>query len=223
MTRIVALLFLLIGAPMLADGHSAVYEFSGRAQQRTGAFEAQSPWMVTWQTKYHDVSPALGRFEVYLYSAATDDFLGVVTLWYGAGTGDVLIERSGRFYFKVLGYSDGWFLRVREIDAAEAARARAAAEVARFKPPPRHGVARQQIGPIRSWRIDQGPTLVIESVDGRSFRAIFPDGCPGLDEADSLQMISGSDRDWDHYTGVLLDNGQVCEFGQVVADPRTGP
>jgi hypothetical protein len=220
MARIFTLLILWLVAAGPALAESVVYEFSGRGQERTSAFEAQSPWMVTWQTRYHDTAPAMGRFEVYLHDASTDEFLGVVTLWYGAGTGDVLIERSGRFRFRVLGYSDGWLLRVRRLDAAEAARAKAAAEVARFLPAPRRGVTRQQIGAIRAWRIDEGPTLVIESEDGRSFRAFFPDGCPGLEGADSLQMISGAGRDWEHYTGVLLDNGQVCEFGQVMADPR---
>lgn len=223
MIRIAVLVLAAFGAVSVASAQSVIHEFSGRTQEMTGAFEAQSPWMVTWQTRHHEGAPALGRFEVHLHDAASDDFLGVVTLWYGSGTGDVLIEQSGRFRFRVLGYSDGWSLRVRPVTGPEAERMKQAREVARFAPPPRQGVTRQQIGTIRSWSVEAGPTLVIRSVDGRSFRAVFPDGCPGLDEAEDLQMVSGTGQDWEHYAGILLDDGQYCEFGQVIADPRADP
>jgi hypothetical protein len=223
MLRMLSVIAVLLGVFATASARPVIHEFSGRSQDMTGPFEASSPWMVTWQTRHEGGSPVLNRFEVHLHDAATDDFLGVVTLSYGSGTGDVLIEQSGRFRFRVLGYSDGWSLRVRPISQEEADRAKSAREAARFIPPPRQGVTRQQIGTIRSWRVEAGPTLVIESADGRSFRALFPDGCPGLQQAESLQMISGTGQDWEHYSGVLLDGGQTCEFGQVIADPRTGP
>ena len=222
MLRMLALFASVLGAASMAVAQPLINEFSGRAQEVTAPFEARSPWMVTWQTRHESDSPVLSRFEVHLQDAATDDFLGVVTLRYGSGTGDVLIEQSGRFRFRVLGYSDAWTLRVRPVTQDEADRAKAAREVARFTPPPRRGVTRQQIGTIRSWRVEAGPSLVIESADGRSFRAVFPDGCPGLQQADTLRMVSGTGQDWEHYSGVLLDNGHVCEFGQVVADPPTG-
>lgn len=217
--RALPLVLTLALLPGLAAAQSVIHEFSGRTQEITGAFQAQSPWMVTWQTRHHEGAPALGRFEVHLIDAATDDFLGIVTLWYGSGTGDVLMEESGRFRFRILGYSDGWSLRVQPITTEAAERAKAAREAARFAPAPRQGVTRQQIGTIRSWSVDTGPTLVIESADGRRFRAVFPDGCPGLEQTDDLRMVSGTGRSWEHYAGVLLGDGRYCEFGQVMADP----
>ncbi len=230
MSRFAGLVCAMVVFCPLAGAQSIVHEFSGQMQHMTAPFEVQAPWMVTWQTRHQDESPILGRFEVHLHDAATNDFIGVVALRHGSGTGDVLIEQSGRFRFRVLGFSEGWSLRVRSISLDEAARMKAAREAARFAPRPRRGVTRQHIGPIRGWSVAAGPTLVIESDDGRVFRAVFPEGCPGLDHADSLQLVSGAGEDWEHYAGILLDDGQYCEFGQVTADPlgsrggaRVGP
>lgn len=213
--------FAVCGVPAIAQ--PTVHEFSGSSQQMTAPFEARSPWMVTWQTRHGEDDPVLGRFEVHLHDAATDDFLGVVALRYGSGAGDVLVEQGGRFRFRVLGFSDSWTLRVRSITQEQADRAKADRELARLAPPPRQGVTRQQIGTIRAWRVEPGPVLIIEAVDGRHFRAVFPAGCPGLEATDSLRMISGTGRDWEHYSGVLLDDGRTCDFGQVFVEPAVPP
>lgn len=205
------------------DGLDDRQVVSGREPVLTSDFEAQAPWLVSWRTRYDNLSPALGHFEADLYDAATDQFLGVIVRWYGTGSGSMLIEQSGRFRFRVQGTSDSWTLQVQPLDSQQAERLKSAAEVARFAPLPRHGVTRQQIGAIRAFRVAPGPALVIEAIDGRAFRAVFPDGCPGIEQARELSLITGVGRDWEHYTGVLLDSGRACEFGQVTAEPRVVP
>lgn len=123
--RIFVLLVLLPISGTAAD--LVVREFSGIGRTDTGSFAVDSPWLVEWSSRPPtaiDHKPA--HLEVHLYNATTNEYLGRVVEHAGVGRGDVLIERNGRFLFKVQGQATDWQLKVIKIDEEYAERLREA-------------------------------------------------------------------------------------------------
>ncbi|HUG97680.1 MAG TPA: hypothetical protein VMQ83_00710 [Gammaproteobacteria bacterium] len=124
--RAVPLIVLLL-ASGAATAEMLVREFSGIGRTDTGSFTVESPWLVAWSSRPPtaiDHKPA--HLEVHLYNAATNEFVGRVLEHAGVGRGDVLIEHSGRFLFKVQGQATEWRLKVIKVDEDYAERLRKA-------------------------------------------------------------------------------------------------
>ena len=122
--RMLLLATLLAGASATAL-EMVLREFRGIGQTSTEVFSASSPWVIEWWSRPPtaiDHDPA--HLEVYLYDAVTNEFLGRVVQHAGVGRGDVLIERGGRFRFRVQGQATNWELRVMQIDEEYAQRLR---------------------------------------------------------------------------------------------------
>jgi hypothetical protein len=117
----------LLGAPSAsASGETLVHEFRGLGATDTAPFSVSTPWVIEWWSRPPtaiDQDPA--HLEVYLYDAITNEFLGRLMRHKGVGRGDVLIERGGRFRFRVQGQATHWELRILQVDEerAEALRA----------------------------------------------------------------------------------------------------
>jgi len=120
---------MLLAALLMATPSAALEivlrEFRGIGQTDTEVFSASSPWVIEWWSRPPtaiDHDPA--HLEVYLYDAITNEFLGRIVRHSGIGRGDVLIERGGRFRFRVQGQATNWELRVMQIDEEYAERLR---------------------------------------------------------------------------------------------------
>lgn len=110
-----------------ATAEMLVREFSGIGRTDTGSFTVESPWLVEWSSRPPtaiDHKPA--HLEVHLYNASTNEYVGRVLEHAGVGRGDILIEHSGRFLFKVQGQATEWRLKVIKIDEEYAERLREA-------------------------------------------------------------------------------------------------
>jgi hypothetical protein len=120
-------LFVLLLASGAATAEILVREFSGIGGTDTGSFAVDGPWLVEWHSRPPtaiDHKPA--HLEVHLYEVTRNEYVGRVVEHAGVGRGDVLIERSGRFLFKVQGQATEWRLKVIKIDAEYAERLREA-------------------------------------------------------------------------------------------------
>jgi hypothetical protein len=114
----------------LAFGNAAaaeivVREFGGVGAADTASFMVRSPWLVEWYSRPPtaiDEKPA--HLEVHLYDSTGNLFVGRVVERAGMGRGDVLIEHSGRFFFRVRGQATEWQLKVIQIDEEVAERLR---------------------------------------------------------------------------------------------------
>ena len=114
--RAIPLLMLLL-ASGAATAEMLVREFSGIGRTDTGSFSVESPWLVEWSSRPPtaiDHKPA--HLEVHLYNASTNEYVGRVLEHAGVGRGDILIEHSGRFLFKVQGQATEWRLKVIKVD-----------------------------------------------------------------------------------------------------------
>lgn len=124
--RAVPLIVLLL-ASGTADAELLVREFSGIGRTDTGSFAVDAPWLVEWHSRPPtsiDHKPA--HLEVHLYDATSNEYVGRVVQHAGVGRGDVLIEHSGRFLFKVQGQATEWRLKVIKVDEEYAERLREA-------------------------------------------------------------------------------------------------
>ena len=122
--RAIPLLVLLLTSGA-ATAEMLVREFSGIGRTDTGSFTVESPWLVEWSSRPPtaiDHKPA--HLEVHLYNASTNEYVGRVLEHAGVGRGDILIEHSGRFLFKVQGQATEWQLKVIKIDEEYAERLR---------------------------------------------------------------------------------------------------
>lgn len=132
--RAVSLLVLLL-ASGAANAELLVREFSGIGRTDTGSFAVDAPWLVEWQSRPPtsiDHKPA--HLEVHLYDAMSNEYVGRVVQHAGVGRGDVLIEHSGRFLFKVQGQATEWRLKVIKVDEDYAERLRKAQRDADMPP-----------------------------------------------------------------------------------------
>ncbi|MCC5860975.1 MAG: hypothetical protein JJT93_03585 [Gammaproteobacteria bacterium] len=122
---LIALVLLVLAVPAHAGLEITLREFRGIGHSDTEAFSASAPWVIEWWSRPPtaiDHDPA--HLEVYLYDAMTGEFLGRVVKHAGVGRGDMLIERGGRFRFRVQGQATRWELRVLQIDEEYAERLR---------------------------------------------------------------------------------------------------
>jgi hypothetical protein len=102
-----------------------VREFRGIGGTDTESFMVSAPWLVEWHSRPPtaiDEKPS--HLEVHLYDGSSNQFVGRVVERAGAGRGDVLIEQSGRFFFRVRGQATEWQLKVIAIDEEFAERLR---------------------------------------------------------------------------------------------------
>jgi len=121
MRALTLLAVLAVGSAGAAD--VVVREFRGIGGTDTGSFAVSSPWLVEWRSRPPtsiDHKPA--HLEVNLYNASNNQFVGRVVQHAGVGGGDVLIEQTGRFLFRVQGQATEWQLKVIQVDAAYAER-----------------------------------------------------------------------------------------------------
>lgn len=207
--------FLVASLPAAAD--TVIQEFSGHGRQATPVFRADGPWLVSWQAR----QPLTGvrnnqRFELFLHDADSGAYLGQLTQWVGAGNGDVLVERSGRFRLQVTGDMDRWQLTVRQITPDHARRLLRAREAAEMGDTEVAGIPRRDLGTLRAWRAFDPRTVVLESTAGARFRVTLDRECRGLMEAENLSLISGTTRP--EFVGILLEDGTRCDFVRVLPD-----
>lgn len=122
MVRLFTLLALLsVGGAAAAE--VVIREFRGMGGTDTAVFSASSPWLVEWRSRPPtaiDTDPA--HLVVLLYEVNTNEFLGRVAEHSGVGRGEMLIERGGRFRFRVQGQATEWQLKVIQIDSEFAER-----------------------------------------------------------------------------------------------------
>lgn len=107
----------------MAAAEVVIRDFRGIGGTDTEVFSASSPWLVEWWSRPPtalDRDPA--HLVVLLYDINTNEFLGRVVQHSGVGRGEMLIERSGRFRFRVQGQATEWQLKVIQIDAELAER-----------------------------------------------------------------------------------------------------
>jgi len=124
MIRVLSLLALLC-ASHAALAELVIREFHGVGRTDTAAFNARSPWLIEWSSRPPtaiDHKPA--HFEVHLYEAGNHQYAGRVVQHGGTGSGNVLIEQSGRFFFRVQGQATEWRLKAIQIDEDYAKRLR---------------------------------------------------------------------------------------------------
>ncbi len=116
MFRLITFLVLLpLGGTAAAE--LVIREFRGVGGTDTEVFSASSPWLVEWRSRPPtaiDTDPA--HLVVLLYEVNTNEFIGRVAQLSGVGRGEMLIERSGRFRFRVQGQATEWQLKVIQID-----------------------------------------------------------------------------------------------------------
>ena len=124
MIRVLSLLALLC-ASNAALAELVIREFNGIGRTDTAAFNARSPWLIEWRSRPPsaiDHKPA--HLEVYLYEFGNHQYVGRVVQHGGTGSGTVLIEQSGRFFFRVQGQATEWRLQAIQIDEEYAKRLR---------------------------------------------------------------------------------------------------
>lgn len=122
MTRILLLLALLCGGSAAAT-ELLIEEFEGIGRTDTAAFNARSPWLIEWNSRPPtaiDHKPS--HIEVYLYEVSNHRYAGRVVQHTGTGSGNVLIEQSGRFFLRVQGQATEWRLRIIQVDEEYARR-----------------------------------------------------------------------------------------------------
>lgn len=116
MVRLFTLLAMLsVGGAAAAE--VVIREFRGIGGTDTAVFSAAAPWLVEWRSRPPtDIDTDPAHLVVLLYEVNTNEFLGRVAQHSGVGRGEMLIERSGRFRFRVQGQATEWQLKVIQID-----------------------------------------------------------------------------------------------------------
>jgi hypothetical protein len=212
--KALSLLLLLAAGTSLAAEPIALFEGSGN--ERTQEFETQGAWMLHWSTQSADSLPKI--FELRLYDADSDEFLGTITQTRELGGGRKLFEDGGRYQLDVVAGNLEWSLIVSDVEADEAGKLQRRSEGASTIEDGATEFARQvSEDSFASWRpVDDSTLLLFAADDSHGYRIVFSKPCSGLSTATALMFVSaGYGSDGEIYDAIMLDDGTHCPFGRV--------
>ena len=215
--RTFALLILALASAALTVEAGTLARFEGNGNERTPAFEPDTPWMLYWYTQSDNALPK--TFELRLYEADSGKYLGTIIQQRIIANGEKLVEDAGRYQVDVVAGNLDWTLVVSAISEEKAAQLIRESEGQPTLEDTAGRYANQVAeGNFESWRPVDNETLLLFAADEtQGFRVSFEIPCKGLKDATALTFMSSDmGPDGDLYDSIMLDDGTHCAFAEVV-------
>jgi len=181
---IFSLLLLLSGLSGFATANAdEALLFSGSESGRTPVFETSGPWLLDWSIRGDYAQMA--NFELRLYDAAADEFVGTIAQLEGTGRGLKLFEDAGKWQIQVISEALSWEIEIAEIGSDRAAVLKRASEgQATLEDEAAVAASRVPGDAFVSWRpVDDSTLLLFAGDEATGFRTSFDPPCPGLSDA----------------------------------------
>mgnify|MGYP001826405032 CR=1 FL=1 len=210
------LVLALAGTAFTAEADTLA-RFEGDSNERTLAFEPDTPWMLYWYTQSDNALPK--TFELRLYEADSGKYLGTIIQQRIIANGEKLFEDPGRYQVDVVAGNLDWTLVVSEVSAEKAAQLIRESKGQPTIDDTAERYARQIAeSSFESWRpVDEQTLLLFAADETQGFRVSFEIPCRGLKDASALTfMSSGMGPDGELYDSIMLDDGTHCAFAKVV-------
>lgn len=211
-----AILMASLISPESVAASDEIERLTGKDGGRSPAFTVNGPWIMEWSARSE--FPLLASFEMRLYDAEADEFVGTVADLKGTGSGLKLFEKVGTFRLVIIATHSEWDIRIKEVSNEEAAviKRRAEGEPTILDTAHR-AVSRVPEGSFESWRPDGNDTLLLFSDAGLRWRVLFSSACPGLESATAISFVMAArDGNVDQYDSILLDDGTRCYFDKAI-------
>jgi hypothetical protein len=214
---VLSLLLLLTGLSGFATANADEARFfSGTESGRTPVFETSGPWLLDWsiQSDYAQMT----NFELRLYDAATDEFVGTIAQLEGTGRGLKLFEDAGQWQLQVVSQALTWQIEIAEIGSDRAAALRRASQgEATLEDKAAVKASRVPGDAFVSWRpVDDSTLLLFAGDEATGFRISFDPPCPGLSDAKALSFVSVTGSGPERFDSIMLEDGTRCYFRRVV-------
>ena len=215
--RTSVLLILALASAALTIEAGTLARFEGNGNERTPAFEPDTPWMLYWYTQSDNALPK--TFELRLYEADSGKYLGTIIQQRIIANGEKLFEDAGRYQVDVVAGNLDWTLVVSGISEEKAAQLIRESEGQPTLEDTAGRYANQVAeGSFESWRpVDDQTLLLFTADETQGFRVTFEAPCKDLENARALTfMSSGMGPDGELYDSIMLDDGTHCPFEKVV-------
>ena len=193
-----------------------VIRFSGSESGRTPVFETDGPWLLYWSIRSE--YPEMASFEMRIYDAATEEFLGTVQNDDDQAGGRRLFEGPGSYRVQVISKALTWDIEITAADRDRAGELKRASEGRTTLGDAASIEARRvPADAFSSWRpVDDSTLLLFSSKETTGFRIHFSEPCAGLARATALSFISQPGGGPERYDSIMLDDGTRCYFARVV-------